>query len=211
MENTIDSLFEQGKKFSFENNSYIIDHVVYSKASDEFLAWVAGIEHYLIQNYDDDSGPVKLFKTLDKKQLSGFYKTSFERQMDILQGVVLSCKSIKPTKRNENDDNPILNLVKNPVFWKTSVILIGGSFTLGLYFGIAKFDKNLIELTQDKRALQDSFKMKDLLIRNIRKNSDSALNILGHMPYNEMHLDTLEFRKVQTTIENAGAALYLNK
>ena len=31
------------------------------------------------------------------------------------------------------------------------------------------------------------------------------------MPYNQMTLDTGEFRKVQTNIENAGAALYLNK
>jgi hypothetical protein len=40
--------------------------------------------------------------------------------------------------------------------------------------------------------------------------SDSALNILGHMPYDKMKLDTAEFHNVQSNIEAAGAALYLN-
>ena len=104
-----------------------------------------------------------------------------------------------------------MSLLKNPIFWTATVILIGGAFTLGFYLGNAKFDNNLIELSQDKKALQDSLKVKDNVIQNIRHNSDSALNILGHMPYNEMKLDTQSFRKVQTTIENAGAVLYLNK
>jgi hypothetical protein len=30
------------------------------------------------------------------------------------------------------------------------------------------------------------------------------------MPYDKMKLDTSEFRRVQSTIEAAGAALYLN-
>jgi hypothetical protein len=41
--------------------------------------------------------------------------------------------------------------------------------------------------------------------------SDSAHQILGHMPYDQMKLDTSEFRKVQSNIEAAGAALYLNE
>lgn len=83
--------------------------------------------------------------------------------------------------------------------------------TLGIYFGNNKFDNNLLELSQAKKDLRDSLKAKDNLIQSIRRNSDSALNILGHMPYNEMKLDTTSFRKVQTTIENAGAILFLNK
>ena len=48
-------------------------------------------------------------------------------------------------------------------------------------------------------------------IKFMVRNSDFAHNILGHMPYNEMKLDTQEFRKVQTNIENAGTVLSLIK
>jgi hypothetical protein len=213
MDKKLEALIEQGSGFSFENNSYYsqYDNIRYSKASSEFLAWVAGVEHFVIQNYDDDSGPVKLFMTLDRRKISGDYQSAFEKQLHILRGVLISCKGIPPSKRKKQETSQILNLVNNHLFWTATLILTGGAFTLGMYFGINKFDSNLIELSQDKKSLQDSLKIKNNLIQTIRHNSDSALNILGHMPYTEMKLDTLSFRKVQTTIENAGAVLYLNK
>jgi hypothetical protein len=97
------------------------------------------------------------------------------------------------------------------LFWPLLIAIIGGAFALGHYFGSNKFDRNLIELSEVNRDLRDSIKSRDYAIKYIRNNSDSAHNILGHMPYNEMTLDTASFRKVQTTIENAGAALNLNK
>lgn len=211
MDNKLDSLIEQGRQFNFENNSYHSEHGVYSRATDEFLAWVAGIEHYVTQNYDDDSGPVQLFKSIDKTKFSGNYQSSFEKQLSILRGVLLSCKTIPPSKQKKKDDNSILTLIKSPAFWTVIVVLISGAFTFGLYFGNTKFDKDLIDLTQNKKDLQDTIKTKENTIQTLRHNSDSALNILGHMPYSEMHLDTSEFRKVQTNIESAGAILYLNK
>lgn len=211
MDKTLESLIEQAEQFNFANNSYHSGNQVYSRASGEFLAWVAGIEHYITQNYVDDSGPVKLFKTIDKTQFSGYYQTSFEKQLSILRGVILSCKAIPPSKQKKKEDNSILTLIKSPTFWTVIVVLIGGAFTLGFYFGNTKFDKDLIDLTQNKKDLQDTIKSKENSIQILRYNSDSALNILGHMPYGEMHLDTLEFRKVQTNIESAGAVLYLNK
>ena len=56
----------------------------------------------------------------------------------------------------------------------------------------------------------DSLRLQKVDIERMRFVSDSALNILGHMPYDQMKLDTLEFHKVQSNIEAAGAALYLN-
>lgn len=94
----------------------------------------------------------------------------------------------------------------------------GGFFAFGLYVGTAKFDKNLIDLSDSNRILKsdivllkDTVKARENVIEYMRYVSDSALNILGNMPYQEMGLDSLAFKKVQPTIENAGAALYLNK
>jgi hypothetical protein len=104
------------------------------------------------------------------------------------------------------------------LFWSVALTLLGGFFGFGFYVGTTKFDKNLIELTDSNRELKsdivnlkDTIKTRENSIEYMRRISDSALNILGHMPYDEMTLDTLSYRKVQTTIENAGAALYLNK
>ncbi len=108
--------------------------------------------------------------------------------------------------------------INTSLFWGVILPLLGGFFAFGLYVGTTKFDKNLIDLTDSNRELKneivklkDTVKVRENSIEYMRRISDSALNILGHMPYKEMTLDTLSFRKIQTTIENAGAALYLNK
>jgi hypothetical protein len=104
------------------------------------------------------------------------------------------------------------------LFWGVILPLLGGSFVFGLNVGTTKFDRNLIDLSDSNRELKtkvanlkDTVKVRENSVEYMRRVSDSALNILGHMPYKEMTLDTLSFRKVQTTIENAGAALHLNK
>ena len=104
------------------------------------------------------------------------------------------------------------------IFWTVALGLAGMIFSFGYYVGTTKFDSDKNELykanqvlTDNQRALQDSITTRDNTIKYLRHNSDSALNILSHMPYNEMKLDTPSYRRVQTTIENAGAALSLNK
>jgi len=66
------------------------------------------------------------------------------------------------------------------------------------------------QIIETDRLLKDSLKLQKQTIERMRFVSDSALNILGHMPYNQMKLDTSEFHRVQSNIEAAGAALYLN-
>lgn len=83
----------------------------------------------------------------------------------------------------------------------------GGASWLGFSFGSYKFDKDKIELLDTNKALLDTIMIRENKIENIRRGADSALNILSYMPYNEMTLDSISFRKVQTTIENAGAFL----
>lgn len=84
--------------------------------------------------------------------------------------------------------------------------------------GTIKYDNDKIILSENNIALKDTIKEKDNLINLIENKitkmqiiSDSAHNILGHMPYDEMNLDTNEFRLIQTNIEAAGAALNLIK
>ncbi|MDF7817964.1 hypothetical protein P1X15_10170 [Runella sp. MFBS21] len=92
-------------------------------------------------------------------------------------------------------------------FWVALPIIC----SLAFFLGTIKYDADKISLSEQKKALEDTVRVREKTIKYIRHNSDSALNILGHMPYNEMTLDSLSFRKVQTTIENAGGALYLNR
>ena len=184
--------------------TFLVEHLTNS------LARVANVEDFVSKNYEDESGLMKLFKTIDRNQFSGNYQSSFEKQLNILRGVLISCKTIQPSKLKKKKGNSITTLISSMEFWAVILGLVGGAFTLGFHFRNTKFDKDLIELTQNKKDLQDSIKIKENVIRTLRQNSDSALQIIAHMPYNEMHLDTLEFRKVQTNIDNAGAVLYLN-
>jgi hypothetical protein len=105
-----------------------------------------------------------------------------------------------------------------PLFWSVALPLLGGFFAFGLYAGTTKFDKNLIELSDSNRifqsdivSLKDTIKVRENGIEYMRHVSDSALNILGNVPYTEIVLDSIAFKKIQSTIEKAGAALYLNK
>lgn len=102
-------------------------------------------------------------------------------------------------------------IIKHEPFWTIGLALSGALFMAGVYYGNTKFDKNLIDLTNANRKLERRAKYDQALIQYIRRNSDSALDILAHMPYAKMKLDTQSWRKVQTTIENAGATLNLNK
>lgn len=97
--------------------------------------------------------------------------------------------------------------ISGGLFWA----IITGVVTAAFFLGTVKYDVDKINLSEQKKALEDTVKIRDNTIKYMRQNSDSALNILSHMPYDQMKLDTLSWRKVQTTIENAGAVLYLNK
>lgn len=104
--------------------------------------------------------------------------------------------------------------IKHELFWAVllgiAIPLLSGTFYLGQLIGNTKFDISTNEIRETNRILIDSLRLKDRKIERMRFVSDSALNILGHMPYDKMKLDTTEFRNVQSNIESAGAALYLN-
>ena len=75
--------------------------------------------------------------------------------MTILRGSLIACKQIPAKKRAKiKDDNLILSLLKNPVFWTVIAILIGGSFSFGSNFGSSKFDGEKNKLYEENKALK---------------------------------------------------------
>lgn len=105
-------------------------------------------------------------------------------------------------------------IIKQELFWTVllgiSIPLLSATFYVGQLIGNTKYDLSTNEVRETSKLLNDSLKLQRRTIERMRFVSDSALNILGHMPYNQMKLDTSEFHKVQSNIEAAGAALYLN-
>ena len=74
----------------------------------------------------------------------------------------------------------------------------------------ARGDHHRAQVDSLNKLSRDTLKLQRQTIARMRFVSDSALNILGHMPYDRMKLDTAQFHKVQSNIKAAGAALYLN-
>jgi hypothetical protein len=129
----------------------------------------------------------------------------------------------KGAESDSENTSPIHQL---PTGIKRYFLINGNSYTMGsgtfwvalpiicslaFFLGTIKYDADKIALVERKAALEDTIRVRDSRINQMRHFSDSALDILSRIPYSEMTLDTQSFRKVQTTIENAGAVLYLNK
>lgn len=146
-----------------------------------------------------------------------------ENQIDALKQEVEQVK--RDTIRHDNITiGKVLNAIKNlPVGKLIAIItvfagLIIGAFKLGQLYqensmNSAQYDlkKEMGHFENDMNSLRDTIKARERVIEYVRRNSDSAHVILSHMPYKEMTLDSISFNKVQRTIENAGAALHLNK
>jgi hypothetical protein len=124
--------------------------------------------------------------------------------------------NISMAEARRNTPRPIAGhyIIKHELFWTVllgiSIPLISGIFYLGQLTENVKYDMNTNEVEETFKHLRDSIKIQERKLERMRIVSDSAHNILGHMPYDQMKLDTFEFRKVQSNIEAAGAALYLN-
>ncbi|MBK6861289.1 MAG: hypothetical protein IPG95_13530 [Saprospiraceae bacterium] len=100
--------------------------------------------------------------------------------------------------------------IKPELFWTIIFMLLSACFCFGYHFGNTKFDTKKIELSDENNKLILEVKSCKEIISRMNQVSDSAWNILGNMPYKEMNLDSIEFKKVQTTLEKAGFALEMN-
>jgi hypothetical protein len=118
------------------------------------------------------------------------------------------------TRRNVPRPKTGHYIIKHELFWTVllgiSIPLLSATFYVGQLIGNTRYDMSTNAIKETDKLLRDSLKLKKQTIERMRFVSDSALNILGHMPYDQMKLDTSEFHKVQSNIEAAGAALYLN-
>ena len=178
MSETIDNLIAKGQSFNFENNSYRTSHGVYTRASSDLLSWITTIEDFVLNYYGENSAPYKLFQRFDKAKLNGYEKDDFDEEIEKLFGVLKACKSISPNKKNDKDENPIISLLKNPLFWTTIVIIIGGAFSLGMYFGATKFDKEKISYERENFCLNKSIDSLQIKFNKIFKENQSLQNKL---------------------------------
>jgi hypothetical protein len=121
---------------------------------------------------------------------------------------------MEETRRNAPRPKTGHYIIKHELFWTVllgiSIPLLSATFYVGQLIGNTRYDMTTNEIKETNKLLRDSLKLQRRTIERMRFVSDSALNILGHMPYDQMKLDTSEFHKVQSNIEAAGAALYLN-
>lgn len=207
MDGTLKTLIVEGNGLTFQTNSYTSHGELYGRPSAAFRAWCTEAGEYILRNYGEHSIPYKQYSQLNLRSIEGNYNSVFTDQHNIVMGALLACQNILPTKPAIKTDHAIIALIKNLYFWSVLVVVCATSFLLG---GI-RFDQNLIDMSEQNRALNDSITQYKKGIEYMRHNSDSAHNILGHMPYSELNLDTTEFRKLQTNIEEAGKVLNLNK
>lgn len=98
MKEKIDELIQKGQTFTFANNSYRSQYGVYSRASDEFLAWVATVEDFIIQNFGENSSVFRLYKKFDDRFVSGYEKDDFDRHHTKLIAALKACYTTTPTK-----------------------------------------------------------------------------------------------------------------
>lgn len=180
MKEKLKELISEGQGYNFSNNCYSTPHGVYSKASDNLLAWISSVDDFILTNYGEESSPYKLFQSIDRSQLSGNYQSSFEKQLTKIMGALKACEKIapKPPKRRI-EDNQILNLIKNPYFYMTIVVLVGASFSVGLKLGSSKFDKEKIDLYDNNKELNIELnKSKQML-----SQKDSTIELLQKSIY----------------------------
>ncbi|KFE98010.1 hypothetical protein IX39_16530 [Chryseobacterium formosense] len=167
----VQELINEGNNYSSENNCKIKYGEYFSDATPEFLAWISKVENFIYTNFDENSGPYKMLQTADKSKFSGYYLSEFDRELQKYKGAIKSCEHLKPNK--SKSENVIISLIKNPVFWTTLVVVIGGSYKLGFDNGNSKFDKEKQEFIDINKKLIDSVKL--LKIENSKLNKENFI------------------------------------
>ncbi|MEL1249040.1 hypothetical protein [Flavobacterium helocola] len=169
MNQTLKNLIDEGKQITFEANCKNSGHGIYSNATEHLLSWVSRVEDYIRHNYNEESGPYKLFETFNRRKLTGYEKRDFEEQIKILLGALKSCETISPNKITKTEDNVIISLLKNYLFWTVLVVAVGGSYKLGFDNGNSRFDKDNIEMSKENEILKSEIKQME--IKDLKKDS----------------------------------------
>jgi hypothetical protein len=176
--NVLGCIIAEGDKFNFNNNKTYskFDARWYSKATNDLMAWISKVEDYIRSNYDENSGPYKMLESVRKESFTGYYQDNFDCEITKLKGAIKSCSSVTPNKKKE--DNIIIALIKNPLFWTIIGVVIAASYTLGYDNGTSKFDNEKIEFKKqidlqsiDISNLKREVKIKDSIISDLKSNN----------------------------------------
>ncbi|MFA4828941.1 MAG: hypothetical protein WC855_13145 [Thermodesulfovibrionales bacterium] len=115
MNEQLEILLKEGQGFTFQNNCYSLGHGTYSKASDEYQAWIARVEDFILEYYGEESAPFRLYKKFDRRYIDGHDQNSFDKQHVILIASLKACTKITPKKKpvDLNKEYSLLNLFDN--------------------------------------------------------------------------------------------------
>lgn len=92
MKSKADHLLKQGDSFEFYENS----KGGFGRLSDEYQAWLAIVEDFIITTFGRDSSPFRLYSKFDPEQINGYKRDDFERQHAIVIAALKACKKIEP-------------------------------------------------------------------------------------------------------------------
>lgn len=176
--NVLDIIIAEGDRLNFDNNKTRskVDGRFYSKATDDLMSWISKVEDYIRSNYDENSGPYKMLESVRKEKFSGHYEWEFDTEITKLKGAIKSCSNVTPNKKK--DDNPVIALIKNPLFWTIIGVVIAASYTLGYDNGKSKFDNEKIEFKKqidlqsiDISSLKREVIIKDSIISDLKSDN----------------------------------------
>lgn len=100
MKEKIDELIQRRQEFVFNKNCYRSEYGgIFSRPSEDVLAWIAIVEDFVIQNFGENSSAFRLYQKFDHHQLTGNYQETFDSELNKLIAVLKACYEICPQKQ----------------------------------------------------------------------------------------------------------------
>lgn len=80
--------------------------------SSEYYCWYSKVEHFILDNYGQESGPCNVFKKANLLKVDGNYEDTFLREHYKVLGALKACKQIPPNPKatNTNECDLLMNL-----------------------------------------------------------------------------------------------------
>lgn len=177
----LEALIEEGKSFSFNNNKKKVlnfartEYYFKSEVTSEFNSWITKTEHFITSNYDETSGPVTNLKEVDKQLFNGTFQETFTKELNKVNGVLQSCKSITPNKKILKRE--LFDLLTNKLFY--SIFIPSCTIVASVSFLMGTNNGKEINYSKDKEIsdLQDSIrKIKNKETKNFKSRIEKFIN-----------------------------------
>ena len=113
MNEKVNKLILEGKKYTFQTNCEHTQYGPYTKASTEIQSWIAEVEDFLISNYGKDSSPWRVYERVNIKYLNCYEMEEFNEQHAILMSALKSCLRITPKQSSKiiDKENELTNIL----------------------------------------------------------------------------------------------------